>query len=88
MQNWVKSVAATGTFIKDENTTWPTGLNGIPTGWTVYNDGDEPEPPVIEYDVWTVGGQEVDPPYSLNGEDGHSSAYAKGNFDFTLNVML
>ena len=33
--NWVYNVNSTGTFIKDSNTTWPTGVNGIPTGWTV-----------------------------------------------------
>ena len=34
--NWVRGVAATGTFIKDVNaTSWPTGNNGIPSGWTV-----------------------------------------------------
>lgn len=33
--NWVSGVAATGTFVKDANTTWPTGNNGIPNGWTV-----------------------------------------------------
>ena len=35
--NWVYNVNSTGTFIKDSNTTWPTGNNGIPTGWTVQN---------------------------------------------------
>ena len=33
--DWVSNVAATGTFIKDTNTTWSTGVNGIPSGWTV-----------------------------------------------------
>lgn len=33
--NWVKGVAATGTFVKHKDSTWVTGLNGIPTGWTV-----------------------------------------------------
>lgn len=36
LYNWVKSVAATGTFTKDASmTTLPTGNNGIPSGWTV-----------------------------------------------------
>lgn len=34
---WVKNVNSSGTFIKDPNATWPTGANGIPTGWTVQN---------------------------------------------------
>ena len=35
---WVDGVAASGTFIKDTNmTSWTTGANGIPSGWTVQN---------------------------------------------------
>ena len=35
---WVDGVASTGTFIKASSmTSWPTGNNGIPTGWTVQN---------------------------------------------------
>ena len=34
--NWVNGVAASGTFIKNASmTSWPTGVNGIPSGWTV-----------------------------------------------------
>ena len=34
--NWVDGVAATGTFVKNSVATWNvTGVNGIPTGWTV-----------------------------------------------------
>lgn len=34
--NWVSGVAASGTFIKVASmTSWQTGVNGIPTGWTV-----------------------------------------------------
>lgn len=36
-KNWISGVSATGTFIKDANTTWSTGANGIPSGWTVIN---------------------------------------------------
>ena len=32
---WVNGVSATGTFVKDANTTWTTGNSGIPSGWTV-----------------------------------------------------
>lgn len=35
--NWVKGVASSGTFTKESTTTWTTGYNGIPQGWTVYN---------------------------------------------------
>lgn len=33
--NWVSGVSATGTFVKDENATWTTGLSGIPQGWSI-----------------------------------------------------
>lgn len=33
--NWVKGVAANGTFYKPKGLEIPTGNNGIPTGWTV-----------------------------------------------------
>lgn len=36
LTNWVSRVAPTGTFIKDSSmTNWTTGVNGIPSGWTV-----------------------------------------------------
>jgi len=38
-ENWVRGVAASGTFVKDANMTgWPTGANGIPTNWTVVDN--------------------------------------------------
>ena len=34
--NWLSGVASTGTFVKNANATWTTtGVNGVPTGWTV-----------------------------------------------------
>lgn len=34
--NWLSGVAATGTFVKNSAATWNvTGVNGIPTGWTI-----------------------------------------------------
>ena len=34
--NWVDGVAASGTFIKNSAATWNvTGVDGIPSGWTV-----------------------------------------------------
>lgn len=34
---WVQGVVASGTFVKAENATWSTGINEIPSGWTVEN---------------------------------------------------
>lgn len=37
LRDWVNGVAATGTFVKLSDVNWPTGVNGIPSGWTVVN---------------------------------------------------
>ena len=34
LNNWLKNVAATGTFHNLGSATYPTGASGIPTGWT------------------------------------------------------
>ena len=35
---WVEGVSPTGTFVKNPNmSSWPTGIDGIPEGWTVTN---------------------------------------------------
>ena len=35
-KNWVSGVAATGKFVKNPSASWSlTGVNGVPTGWTV-----------------------------------------------------
>ena len=37
--NWVSVVASTGTFVKNPHMNdWPTGISGIPEGWTVENN--------------------------------------------------
>lgn len=38
-EGWVEDVYATGSFYKNSRMTgWPRGINGIPTGWTLYNE--------------------------------------------------
>ena len=38
---WVDGVASTGTFVKNSAATWNvTGINGVPSGWTVVTDGN------------------------------------------------
>ena len=38
LQGWVKGVKSSGTFTKSSSmSSWPTGTNGIPQGWTVKN---------------------------------------------------
>ena len=35
LKNWVYGVSSSGTFIKHPNASLPTGVSGIPNGWTV-----------------------------------------------------
>lgn len=37
LYQWMDHVARTGTFYKDANTTYPTGISGIPSTWNVVN---------------------------------------------------
>ena len=42
LEVWVKGVASTGTFVKKPAmNSLPTGVDGIPSGWTVVDDGEE-----------------------------------------------
>ena len=41
LNNWVYNVSSTGTFVKNPAmTSLPTGTSGIPSGWTVVDDGE------------------------------------------------
>ena len=41
LSSWVNGVASVGIFIKSSTATWDiTGVNGIPSGWTVLDDSD------------------------------------------------
>ena len=53
LNNWTIGVAATGTFVKKENISWPTGASGIPTGWTAVDDGT-PDIPTISCDGFEI----------------------------------
>ena len=42
-KDWLKSVAATGTFVRPAGVSWTTGsTSGIPTGWTPQDSGIDP----------------------------------------------
>lgn len=34
---WLYNTAENGTFVKDANTTWSRGVDGIPSGWSIQN---------------------------------------------------
>ena len=43
VHNWLSGVSSNGTFVKATSMNdWTRGPSGIPTGWTVINDGDIP----------------------------------------------
>ncbi len=35
--NWLRNVASSGTLYKAASASWPTGNNGVPSGWTAVN---------------------------------------------------
>ena len=43
LNNWLSGVAATGTFVKPIGVGYPTGVSGIPSGWTVVEEKPKPE---------------------------------------------
>ena len=58
-QYWVNGVASTGVFVKHPDiseSTWGSGVNGIPTGWTVIEETE----PVTPEDIANEIMQEVD----------------------------
>ena len=34
LNNWVYGVSGTGTFTGDPSSSWPSGVSGVPTGWS------------------------------------------------------
>ena len=55
--NWVRNVAASGTFVKAASMNdWTTGVAGIPDGWTVQNDDGSP----YVDEGGDIGGDEAD----------------------------
>ena len=39
--NWLSNVASTGTFYTNADANWPSGVSGIPTGWTRVNEREK-----------------------------------------------
>ena len=76
LKAWVEGVAVTGTFVKDINTNWSVGINGIPTGWVIQEEGAAN--PVISCDGVSVtivsDTTNADIYYRLN-QSGSYSAY-------------
>lgn len=77
LNNWVSGVSKTGTFVKNPAmTSLPTGYNGIPSGWTVVNDGEESGGNLITFTINTTEyqaeegmtwGEFIDSEYNTSG---------------------
>ena len=53
LEDWVKGVSPTGTFIKNPDAEWDVrGVYGVPDGWTIKFDGEEDEEPTFEFPVY------------------------------------
>ena len=71
---WVDGVAATGKFVKNANTSWTTGVNGIPSGWIVQDDG-APDAPTI-----SCNGLEIELSCATTGADIYYQLDHSGNY--------
>lgn len=77
---WVYNVASTGTFVKNPNmTSLPTGASGIPSGWTVVNDGEDSGNLI----TFTIDGTEYQAEEGMTWEEWINSEY---NIDMTFGI--
>jgi hypothetical protein len=75
---WVGGVASTGTFVKNPAmTTLPTGTSGIPSGWTVVNDGEESGGNLITF---TIGNTQYQAEEGMTWGEWVDSEYNTDNF--------
>ena len=57
--NWVNNVSSAGTFVKDISMTgWTTGVNGIPSGWTVEDYAELQNWTMVVDDFWDLNDEE------------------------------
>ena len=89
LENWVTGVASSGVFVKNSNKTWPSGISGIPSGWTIYNDYLLYSPEIScdgEYITITCTTPEASIYYRLN-QTGDFSLYSSP-IDFDSNTTV
>ena len=91
-KNWVNGVSAQGVFVKNINATWTTtGVNAVPTGWTViYFDQTEgkyftTKTKEVECDKYGNVKQETDAMY-FKLADGAESGNVSYKFDEYYNI--
>lgn len=84
--NWVKGVATTGTFVKHPDmTTLPTGTSGIPSGWTVVNDGEESGGNLITF---TIDSTQYQAEEGMTWEEFVNSSYNDGKFRINFDQII
>ncbi len=94
LSNWVDGVSPSGVFIKNPDTTWPTGTSGIPEGWTVYPTGLPSNAEAVDLDLpsglkWAtlnVGAYSIEESgnYYAWGETEPKDNYSWGTYKFEL----
>ena len=83
-RNWLNNVSATGTFDKTEGFTgWTSGVNGIPEGWTVTENGLQKTECNISFSVESVTATYSTPftEPTLTTPDGVKVTYSSSNPD-------
>ena len=91
--NWCQGVAASGTFVKNSNTTtsqWGRGVNGIPSGWLIYDDVAIATPVItcdINNSVTITCDTQGATIYYRKDETGDFSAYTT-TFSITANTVV
>ena len=86
--SWTNGVASRGTFVKDANTEWVTGINGIPKNWTIVNEGIQV--PTIECDgllVTILCGTSGASIYYRENEQGDYGLYSSA-FSITADTIV
>lgn len=80
---WVYGVASTGTFVKSSDATWNvTGINGVPTGWTISsNGGGGSGSDYSYYEVSTSDWVKATDNSKMNLISGYNCYYSNSNCD-------
>ena len=80
LRGWVYGISSTGTFVKNPDmTSLPTGISGIPSGWTVVDDGEESGGNLITF---TIDGTEYQAEEGMTWEEWCNSDYNVNNYEY------
>ena len=82
-KDWTKAVSNTGTFIRAANVNWTSGVNGIPTGWLVQDDGT-PDIPTI-----SCNGLKIELSCATTGADIYYKLTSAGSYSaYTTPIIM